>query len=666
MKTIKARVQNYRSIVDSGIVNIEDGLTILIGKNEQGKTNFLKALLSFNFEERYLPNDLPNHLRPTLEEKKPVEVPMVSLWFQLERSDIEEIGKIVPDTVSAETLKVEKSFGNEYKFALVNTAGQEKDIAQPSIAIAGEVEKIKAIAEQLKNELGNYIPRLPHLAQSWGTIKRMISNFVNSDFTDVRQTGNIVQTFSASMIGLPGQDRATQQIIASAIKEMEAVRLQIDQRVLADPRTKLKERLPRFMLHIAVIDKIPNDVPVAQFVENPEATSRGMLNLCRAAGLSIQKIRELAERGDPSGRQPYEDHYKQTVSGSLNEYWRQESYEVHFRIEKDKLSVSISDNTYKPRVSPSQRGDGFQWYLSFYAAVLSQLAFPQKVILLLDNPALELHMDGQRDIKKFLEEKFASESQIICVTHSPAFIDAFRLEQVRKVELQADNKGTRIQSQLAKTGNDFDLMEPLRSAIGCALGSSLIINKYNILVEGASDKDMLDGAFLKFKREVVDDIIVNGSVAESADCLLPRFYHNQRIPFVVLLDQDSRGRDIAKSLKQHGIPDKSIILLGEVFGERKDEYSMEDLFNEDYYHRAVLETYSNISIEKPESKGSKIAKAYESLFRSMGGIKFNKKRVAATLKRMLTQDEDIDSGTKDNLDKLLDFLMERLLDISRG
>ena len=45
MRFCKVRVQNYRSIVDSGNVEIEDGVTVVIGKNEQGKTNFLRALV---------------------------------------------------------------------------------------------------------------------------------------------------------------------------------------------------------------------------------------------------------------------------------------------------------------------------------------------------------------------------------------------------------------------------------------------------------------------------------------------------------------------------------------------------------------------------------------------------------------------------------------------
>jgi hypothetical protein len=132
-----------------------------------------------------------------------------------------------------------------------------------------------------------------------------------------------------------------------------------------------------------------------------------MANLCRATSLSVPKIRELAATSDTSQRESYEDFYKSTISGGLNEFWTQATYNVHFRIEKERLGVSISDGTYTQRIKPSDRSEGFQWYLSFFATLVNDIGIANQTILLLDNPALELHLDGQRDIKRFLEEKIA-------------------------------------------------------------------------------------------------------------------------------------------------------------------------------------------------------------------------------------------------------------------
>jgi energy-coupling factor transporter ATP-binding protein EcfA2 len=48
MRLIKARVQGYRSIIDSGYFDIEQMKTILVGPNEAGKTALLQALQKLN------------------------------------------------------------------------------------------------------------------------------------------------------------------------------------------------------------------------------------------------------------------------------------------------------------------------------------------------------------------------------------------------------------------------------------------------------------------------------------------------------------------------------------------------------------------------------------------------------------------------------------------
>ena len=69
----------------------------------------------------------------------------------------------------------------------------------------------------------------------------------------------------------------------------------------------MQEALPSFILHSTKSDSIPNDVTIADFVANPDATSKGMANLCRAAGLSIPKTRELAATNEAPQREAYED-----------------------------------------------------------------------------------------------------------------------------------------------------------------------------------------------------------------------------------------------------------------------------------------------------------------------------------------------------------------------
>lgn len=71
------------------------------------------------------------------------------------------------------------------------------------------------------------------------------------------------------------------------------------------------------------------------------------------------EIRELASNSDTPQRETYEDHYKAHISGGLNEFWTQAEYSVHFRLEKEQLSLSISDGNYSRKIPPLDRSEGF-------------------------------------------------------------------------------------------------------------------------------------------------------------------------------------------------------------------------------------------------------------------------------------------------------------------
>ena len=88
----------------------------------------------------------------------------------------------------------------------------------------------------------------------------------------------------------------------------------------------------------------------------------------------MQKIQDLSSVSDASLREPYEDYYKAAISGAINEFWTQQNYTVYFRTEKERLSVSIEDSTYGRRIPPSDRSDGFRWYLSFYCTLMNEVS----------------------------------------------------------------------------------------------------------------------------------------------------------------------------------------------------------------------------------------------------------------------------------------------------
>jgi predicted ATP-dependent endonuclease of OLD family len=659
MKLNKALIQTFRSIVDSGTVEIDDAITVVIGKNEQGKTTFLRGIRSFNQDVRFSPGDLPNHLRPALEDRRAGEIPMVTLTFAVGPQDRQMLKNVATGIDSAAFLKCTKFYDNVYQFWLVGSDGNEAalQLAPPDISVP--FGKIKQTLENLKAKLKTHSQRVPAFASNQDKIEQIVSAIATADFRDAGQIDNIIKTFTTSMKALTGPDQPILDDITAATKEIEAGGVATQAAYQQDPAQALKQALPNFILHSTKADQIPNEVKVAEFVANPDGTSRGMSNLCRAAGLSVQKIRELAGTSDTPQREAYEDHYKGTISGGLNEFWTQAEYHVHFRIDKETLSVSISDGTYTQRIPPSERSEGFQWYLSFYATLLNDVGGSEQTVLLLDNPALELHLDGQRDIKRFLEERVALTSQVIYVTHSPAMIDAFNLRQVRTVELHGNQAGTKVGNFVVSNADSGDLLEPVRAAVGMSLVTSLVMNEWNILVEGAADKPIVEGIFCHHYKELQGKVLVNGSLSESKDAFLARFYDRTGLPYVILLDADSGGRELHKELTRLGIPEGKIVTLGSVFAQRQGDFATEDILSADFYDRAVKEAYPANPVTRTVEGTKKRATTYEEMFRKAHNIGFSKRRAAEAAKKLLAAGVE-DEETRSNLGALSGKLIDAL------
>lgn len=660
MKLTNVRVQTYRPIVDSGTVDIEEGVTVVIGKNEQGKTNFLRAIRSFNSDQQYAPSDLPNHLRPALEERPAAEIPIVTLTFSMDSVDRKKLSGTVTGLVSAVALKCTKYYDNHYQFWVVNSDGTEAPLEFTPPDISGPMGQIKQTVADLKLKLQAHGTRVPAFAANQDKIEQIAAAIGGADLRDTAQIPNIIKTFTTSLKTLTGTDQPVLDDITAATTVLETAGASILTAYQQDNTRVLKQALPIFIFHSTTSDQIPNEVNVADFVANPDGTSKGMSNLCLTAGLSVQKIRELAATTDVAQRETYEDHYKGLISGGLNEFWTQAEYHVHFRIDKERLSVSISDGKYTQRIPPSDRSEGFQWYLSFYATLLNDIGVTNEKVLLLDNPGLELHLDGQRDIKRFLEERICLTSQVVYVTHSPAMIEAFNLRQVRTVELHGNQNGTKVNNFTVTDAENIDLLEPVRAAIGMSLVTSLVMNEWNILVEGAADKPVVEGVFYRHYNEYQKKILVNGSLAESKDAFLARFYDRTGLPYVILLDADNGGRDLFRELKRMGIPEEKMIQLNKVFPDRQNDFAMEDILSTDFYHKAVMAAYPANPVNPPAAApGKKRATVYDEAFRAAHNFGFNKRRVAEAVKKLLAANEE-DEETRNNLGTLSGILVEAL------
>lgn len=96
MKLTKVRVQNYRSVEDSGEFEVGD-LTCLVGKNEAGKTALLSAMRGlkpsqpFEFDE---PIDYPRRFSTRFDDRhENGSAEVIRTWWRLEAADLAAVEK---------------------------------------------------------------------------------------------------------------------------------------------------------------------------------------------------------------------------------------------------------------------------------------------------------------------------------------------------------------------------------------------------------------------------------------------------------------------------------------------------------------------------------------------------------------------------------------------
>ena len=274
----------------------------------------------------------------------------------------------------------------------------------------------------------------------------------------------------------------------------------------------------------------------------------------------------------------------------------------------------------------------------------------KNAILLLDNPGWILHPSGQKNLLETLE-KIAENNQIVLATHSPFLIDKNKLERIRIVERRPDGEGTKIYEKFYDS--IYDSLQVIRSAIGADISDSLFGHKNNIVVEGYSDKLYLEAManYLKKRKQVtinLSKVTINGAGGADKIIYLLSWHKAEGYNVLGILDNDNEGNKAITEIRNRNLEidvENDILKLDEIDDEFKGKgIEIEDLFDNEFFNKAVNRVYKDIFERKLEKKHIKIdelsqeslrTKRYERFFREneLGG--FDKIKTAKEIKKMV-------------------------------
>lgn len=555
MKLTKARVQNYRSVIDSGEFEIEELKTIFVGPNEAGKTVLLKALQQLNKPEDikgFDPlRDYPRSLYNDISTKKvtPEDITVVTGYFELDDSD----KTLIPEEFHNCQYKLYRNLDNQGYHSLTDAPDKIyfKDIKKILTRMASHMNK------QFTDEEGKPSESLNDLTTSWSDC-RVISN---EDETSLKQWLDDNYTYVEE--GNENEENRHSELL-------EKIKLNSIQN---DVLKKLSHRKPLFILFNNYFKVKPSihlehlAKRVEQNLLDDEYYDYGNLCLLKLLGFTARELADLGsiispDINDTEALQSYKDQLDTrsyqlnaasvTLTKEITRAWmpdssRPEADKLIVRADGQYLKVVVEDNI-GVEIELDQRSEGFQWLVSFFVVFFSESMDKHKnAILLLDEPGMSLHALKQRDFRKTISE-LAINNQTIFTTHSPFLVGPDELDIVKVVEMKDRESGTVVHTTISS--EDPAGLLPLQEALGYDLASSLFSQQRNLILEGITDYWYIEATSELLREEKVANLNQKIALvfANSAGKVVyyATILHSHNLKVAALLDSDSAGDQAAQ------------------------------------------------------------------------------------------------------------------------
>jgi ABC-type cobalamin/Fe3+-siderophores transport system ATPase subunit len=661
MELLTFRVRNYRSINDSGEIAVSR-ITSLLGRNESGKSNLLRALRSLNpiegFEVLKPIKDFPRHRR--LEECTD-DTPVLSTTWVLNNDDKEALREALPRATEITTITIGRSYGK------TRTVGfpELKTIVFDEVEVKSNVKKVAAAVRAVAQKHAN-LTALDASADEFETAVS-IAKERNAWATQALAAAKVLRT---ALAAADAELTDKQEEVLGELEEL-AESITGDRVAQQNARNWAINAIPKF-IYVDEYPELDGHQDIAAYIQRQTQNQRNDLDknfekLCKVAGLKPAELHSLLSQNDHETRNQLANRASAVVTAEIKRLWKDRPLKIRFNLDAQHLETIISDptSTYDVEVNLNERSRGFQWFFAFYITFSADTdgGHAENAVLLLDEPGLYLHAKSQSDLLHHLETDFSN--QILYSTHSPFMVPTHVLDSVRTVNI-AENVGTTVTND--PTG-DARTLFPLQAALGYDLAQSLFVGPNNLVVEGVTDFWIIS-AVSAYMAEV-------GRVALSPKLTMTPAGGAQKVSYMVALltseslnvlvlldtERDSKATK-DELLKARLIRDQNVVFVSEAFVSPPNEADIEDLLDPVIYEALVQESY------RTELKGKtmtlnanipRIAKRIEAGLTALG-IQFHKTRPTRLfLKKMASEPEKmLPSQSIDQFEALFSLINGRL------
>ncbi len=592
MRLRRFRIRAFRCIHDSGDVTVGD-LAAFIGRNESGKTTILQGLILLNRDEIVSDLDLCDEM---VEELKS-EIKVAEGVFELNEHEREFVKEKFP-SLDIKRLKIFRTNKNpeiQYDFE-DGKIGEEQNTNLRSW-------------QNITSDLQNFIDTIPNHIQ-----ERLDTDFfqLSSPPKTISGFKKDLQIFDESIKSVASEE---EEVVSEWNGLYPKILENSDGFLNTSERLELEEFIkdnlhPR-IVYFSDYKKILGNINLQDYLHGVKSSTSGNVeyveefdrvetvrNLFYLAELELDKLEEY--QNSPSKLIKLLNQASKKLTSRLNPAWKGEPIHVELRFNPGNImSVIISDvhrdGTITNTGLLNRRAEGFKWTFSFIInfAAETQRSELKEAILLLDEPARNLHPTQQRGISDMLKN-LAGTNQVLYATHSPFMIFDYTPGNLLVVELERKNHLSKIYYEYWKA--DDATLIPILYGLSRGLVESTVDREIGsnsrpiIIVETMSDTMYLN-AFDKFLQDPnISMNPLNVIPAYNKNSVLPLaiFYRDHGYNTFILLDNDNESKQIAEQLKNNKFSE-----IQTIFFEREGKLlqSIEDyMVTEDYLY-AVNQTY---------------------------------------------------------------------------
>lgn len=473
LKLTKVRINKYKSFNKEQEIDIDDNVTVLVGKNESGKTAFLEAVAKINYFES----------NPCFK---------LNLVDDYPRNELIHFKNSDEDT---EALRCSFEISKEMIEVIEYDLG--KDVFQSRSFTYGISYMGKTLWYGLNVDERKF---LDQFYQQY-TINEDL-RFQLRDICNVSELMRLCDDKRQDSVLVKMAEELNEKIYSKAYPWSNPIKGYI-------AKNYLKPAIPYFW-YFDEYYLLPTRISIRD-LKNPSKDDESMRISRAFFDLAKIDIDKLLEADDYESYLADLDATANDVTNYIFKHWTTEKdLEIKFEIESVKetsdkiLHIRIRNTTRRITLPLRNKSKGLNMFFSFvvwFSKVKNMVG--DNLVLLLDEPGLNLHAAAQADLLRFIED-LSIDHQIIYSTHSPFLINPSRLDRVHTV---TDTIEGSIVSEMIME-NDPDTLFPLQAAIGFDISQHLFNNHRNLLVEDPADLillNLMSGALKSESRTGLND-----------------------------------------------------------------------------------------------------------------------------------------------------------------